>query len=250
MQTSEWLASRHQEVLVLAEFVERMKAELAANAGKGDRAGWMAMSPRELLAEIQHHYAKLHTVAIELDRAQTLRGSGRPVPWSEVSSIEALADLVGEFAVDVANLSMMLADRVDAIGVGVGFDWGSGTCTCDACRLTGLHATDSRPTEPRRAEYIIWLCDRCGDHAEVEPGGTCEVCLKGIVREVKVVPVAEVAHLRDALDDAVSAVWTGRVSHAPNPIYTPQVSVERVERWRAALSGTSAQRSHSEGGAS
>jgi hypothetical protein len=86
--------------------------------------------------------------------------------------------------------------------------------------------------------YVLWLCDRCGDHAEVEPGGVCEVCEKGIVREVRVVPLAEVARLRATLLDAVVATCGSRVSHAPNPIYTPQISVERVEMWRDVLAGT------------
>jgi hypothetical protein len=45
---------------------------------------------------------------------------------------------------------------------------------------------------------------------------------------------AYIETLRGALRDAISGV-VGPISLAPMPIYTPQVSIERVERWRRAL---------------
>jgi hypothetical protein len=110
-----WLDTRRDEVLVLDAFVRRMKIELAANAGKGDRAGWMADSPRTLLAEIQHHYVKLHACVVELDRS--MGGEvPRPLPWIDDDPHPCdLAERVAEFAADVANMAMMVADRCGAL---------------------------------------------------------------------------------------------------------------------------------------
>lgn len=40
-------------------------------------------------------------------------------------------------------------------------------------------------------QYALWLCDSCGDNAEVEPGGRCEVCSQGTIHIVPVVPAAQ-----------------------------------------------------------
>lgn len=37
--------------------------------------------------------------------------------------------------------------------------------------------------------YKLWICNRCGDNAECEPGELCEVCSEGTIRVVDVVPV-------------------------------------------------------------
>lgn len=108
-----WLATRPDEVRVLGAFVEHMQRELAANSGKGDRPGWMRDTPRDLLAEIQHHYVKLHAVVVEVDREEKGQTS-RPVPWGATM---ATRELVAEFAADVANMAMMLADRCGALSV-------------------------------------------------------------------------------------------------------------------------------------
>lgn len=110
-----WLATRPDEVRVLGAFVERMQRELAANGGKGDRPGWTRDTPRDLLAEIQHHYVKLHTVVVEFDREEQGLPS-RPVPWGATM---ATRHLIAEFAADVANMAMMLADRCGALPVEV-----------------------------------------------------------------------------------------------------------------------------------
>lgn len=72
---------------VLSPFVALMEAELHANAGKGDRAGWMAMTRAELMLEIYYHAAKLQKAAKDSD-----------VPR------------IREHAADVANMAMMLLD--------------------------------------------------------------------------------------------------------------------------------------------
>ena len=72
---------------VLRPFVMAMERELHANAGKGDRPGWLTMSPQFALLEIYYHLAKLQK-AVKDDN-----GPG-----------------IQEYAADVANMSMMLLD--------------------------------------------------------------------------------------------------------------------------------------------
>ncbi len=118
MNTADWIDARPDEVAALATFVANMRRELAANSGKGDRPGWMGDTPRSLLAEIQHHYVKLHAVVVEWDRwAQGYEA--RQVPWSRIETAYDLTELIAEFAADVANMSMMLADRCGALPHGL-----------------------------------------------------------------------------------------------------------------------------------
>lgn len=77
---------------VLAPFVCRMERELHANAGKGDRPGWLAMSADTALLEIYYHVAKLQ---------KAVRDEG--------------GDLIAEHAADVANMAMMLLDVCGAV---------------------------------------------------------------------------------------------------------------------------------------
>jgi hypothetical protein len=93
-----WHDTRPDEVAVLVTFTAAMENELAANAHKGDRPGWMAATPETLFGEIMYHAAKL----IYAYR-QHRQGD---------DSIEK----VREFAADVANMAMMFADRVGALG--------------------------------------------------------------------------------------------------------------------------------------
>lgn len=46
-------------------------------------------------------------------------------------------------------------------------------------------------------QHVLWLCDRCGDHAEVEPGGQCEACCEGTIHVVPVVPEMIVRPIED-----------------------------------------------------
>lgn len=72
---------------VLTPFVTLMEKELHANAGKGDRAGWLAMSPAVAMLEIYYHAAKLQK-AVKDDAGPHIQ----------------------EYAADVANMAMMLLD--------------------------------------------------------------------------------------------------------------------------------------------
>ena len=72
---------------VLRPFVVQMERELHANAGKGDRPGWLKMSPEVALLEIYYHLFKLQKAVKD--------GNGPGIQ---------------EYAADVANMSMMLLD--------------------------------------------------------------------------------------------------------------------------------------------
>lgn len=77
---------------VLRPFVCLMERELHANAGKGDRPGWLAMDRKTALLEIFYHLAKLQK-AVKDDCRSDIR----------------------EHAADVANMSMMLVDVCGAL---------------------------------------------------------------------------------------------------------------------------------------
>ncbi|EOX9020342.1 TPA: hypothetical protein ND688_003195 [Pseudomonas aeruginosa] len=72
---------------VLLPFLKLMEHELHANAGKGDRPGWLQMDRRTALLEIYYHLAKLQKATKDNDAAGIV-----------------------EYAADVANMSMMLVD--------------------------------------------------------------------------------------------------------------------------------------------
>lgn len=72
---------------VLLPFLKSMEHELHANAGKGDRPGWLQMDRKIALLEIYYHLAKLQKATKDNDAAGIV-----------------------EYAADVANMSMMLVD--------------------------------------------------------------------------------------------------------------------------------------------
>ena len=72
---------------VLGPFVTLMEAELHANAGKGDRPGWLSMTPAVGMLEIYYHASKLQKAVKNGD-----------------------IDRIREHAADVANMSMMMLD--------------------------------------------------------------------------------------------------------------------------------------------
>ena len=90
-------------------FVQLMADELAANAAKGDRFGWLAAGSGVLLLECHDHLAKLHVAVRELRRRQAGEPA-RPTPWGG-----DMEDRVREFAADTANMAMMLLDSLDLI---------------------------------------------------------------------------------------------------------------------------------------
>lgn len=79
---------------VLAPFVSLMEAELHANSRKGDRPGWLSMSPDVALLEIYWHTAKLSAAVKNRDAA-----------------------LIREHSADVANMAMMLLDVCGGLDV-------------------------------------------------------------------------------------------------------------------------------------
>ncbi|MFK1281685.1 hypothetical protein ACIUXR_29840 [Pseudomonas aeruginosa] len=72
---------------VLLPFLKLMEHELHANAGKGDRPGWLQMDRKTALLEIYYHLGKLQKATKDNDAAGIV-----------------------EYAADVANMSMMLVD--------------------------------------------------------------------------------------------------------------------------------------------
>lgn len=79
------LQERYPEV---ERFAKRMRLELYANRGKGDQASWMAATPRALIEDTLYHLAKLSRAV-------------RDEPA-----------LVAELCADVANMAMMVGERV------------------------------------------------------------------------------------------------------------------------------------------
>lgn len=82
---AEQTAQKYDDTLM--PFMALMRKELHANAGKGDRPGWLAMSSDTCLLEIIYHFGKL--------QASVKRGD---------------SDGMAEYAADVANMCMMLLD--------------------------------------------------------------------------------------------------------------------------------------------
>lgn len=86
------LAQKYDDTLI--PFVALMRKELHANAGKGDRPGWLSMSADACMLEIIYHFGKL--------QASVKRGDG---------------DGMAEYGADVANLCMMLLDICGVINL-------------------------------------------------------------------------------------------------------------------------------------
>ena len=72
---------------VLWPFLIMMEKELHANSGKGDRPGWLSMTPETGMLEIYYHVAKLQ----------------KAVKNNDIEGIK-------EYSADVANMAMMMAD--------------------------------------------------------------------------------------------------------------------------------------------
>jgi hypothetical protein len=73
-------------------FQEKMIEQLAANKRKGDRAGWLACDPMQLVLEIYYHTGKLQEAVKDND-----------------------AELIKEYSADVANMAMMVLDRTGGL---------------------------------------------------------------------------------------------------------------------------------------
>lgn len=79
---------------VLRPFVAMMEKELYANAGKGDRPGWLQMDGKTAILEVFYHMGKLHQ-AVHRGEAEAIK----------------------EYAADVANMCMMLVDVCGLLSV-------------------------------------------------------------------------------------------------------------------------------------
>lgn len=95
-------------------FTVMMVHELAANAGKGDRPGWLQMDPETAMAEIWWHSAKLAVAVKEKHEADAallavLEEGTEPPEQAARRAGEADRKVV-EHAADVANMAMMLLD--------------------------------------------------------------------------------------------------------------------------------------------
>ncbi|WP_330208976.1 hypothetical protein [Pseudomonas sp. Z13] len=84
------VAQKYDDTLL--PFVALMRKELHANAGKGDRPGWLGMSSDTCLLEIIYHFGKLQKAVKKGD-----------------------ADGMAEYAADVANMCMMILDICGAL---------------------------------------------------------------------------------------------------------------------------------------
>jgi ribA/ribD-fused uncharacterized protein len=79
---------------VLRPFLALMDFELHANAGKGDRPGWLGMDRSTVLLEVYYHLAKLQKAVRQDERAA-----------------------IQEYAADVANMAMMVVDVCGCLAV-------------------------------------------------------------------------------------------------------------------------------------
>jgi hypothetical protein len=100
---------------VLGPFLELMESELHANSSKGDRHGWLSMTPEVGLLEIYWHTAKLSAAVKNNDGA-----------------------LIREHSADVANMAMMLLDVCGGLDVKQSPKLNRPRCTC----LTGQLGPD------------------------------------------------------------------------------------------------------------
>lgn len=69
-----------------------MIEQLALNKRKGDRAGWLACEPMQLVLEIYYHTGKLQ---------EAVRSNNK--------------NLIKEYSADVANMAMMVLDKTGGL---------------------------------------------------------------------------------------------------------------------------------------
>lgn len=118
----------------LLPFFALMRRELHANAGKGDRPGWLAMPAETCLLEIFYHLGKLQKAV--------KKGDG---------------DGMSEYAADVANMCMMLLDICGALHLsassepGCKHDWcpSAMSSTPDYCTKCGEDRPDERTKQAK-----------------------------------------------------------------------------------------------------
>jgi hypothetical protein len=110
-EVQQWIQTRPDEVHAMLQFLRLMMVEFAENSGKGDRPGWLTMTPERALSEVHHHVAKLHVATVEATRRA--RGKEpRELPWPEH---EDALDWVREYAADTAGCCLMLLDVLSGL---------------------------------------------------------------------------------------------------------------------------------------
>lgn len=85
------VAQKYDDTLL--PFLAMMRKELHANSHKGDREGWLGMTLLTAMNELTHHHNKLGEAVEAVDAPQ-----------------------IAEYASDVANCAMMLADVCGVLG--------------------------------------------------------------------------------------------------------------------------------------
>lgn len=174
----------------LLPFLELMRAELHANTAKGDRPGWLTMSPEKGLLEIYWHTAKL---------SAAVKNKNTPA--------------IKEHAADVANMSMMLLD----VCVGIVREPAIQTAdaeiapTLSACPGRTAHFRDiSQPREQLQSQQITNTSSPMPGHptAAKETAfpilGLLQTQLSQAAREVHAI---HAAGLRAEEDQADGARW-------------------------------------------
>lgn len=129
----------------LLPFVALMRKELHANAGKGDRPGWLSMSADTCLLEIIYHFGKLQKAVKNSD-----------------------GDRMNEYAADVANMCMMLLDICGALA----FVEQPEICpTCDDRGPCPVCMPEPEPVDVlcRGAWELGTACGRCKRCDETDP---------------------------------------------------------------------------------
>lgn len=205
---------------VLRPFVIAMEAELHANAGKGDRPGWLAMSPQTALLEIYYHLGKLQ-------RAVKKEGG----------------DLIREYAADVANMSMMLLDICG--GLALIED------TTPPPAPAAEQPQDDQPC-PKCTETFTGYCDSCAAKLDERRGWTPDEAEQP-QEEMVLVPReptdamlsawfnhgakdGRTLRLDDDLREAARADWTAMLSAAPSrPVVDDTKRLDFMQSHRVGL---------------
>jgi hypothetical protein len=160
---------------VLLPFLSMMRAELHANAGKGDRPGWLAMDVKTALLEIFYHIGKLQKAAKKGDR-----------------------DGIREYSADVANMSMMLADICGVLP--------------EYQAQTAPQPEQSRPANKLRALAEIW--DQNADEADEFGNAQAAEALRLAAFELRAALSAQGAakfRMGDLVKKSTGSEWIGRV---------------------------------------
>lgn len=142
---------------VLLPFLKSMEHELHANAGKGDRPGWLQMDRRTALLEIYYHLAKLQKATKDNDAAGIV-----------------------EYAADVANMSMMLVDVCGLLAAAPGKEGVMDTLKPCKCGYDGALAGIRH-----KEGYLSLHCPKCNHSVQAFTGeGLVDAWNKSVSKEV------------------------------------------------------------------